>query len=472
MSLLLKYIDDPPQNPIDFKIPLSDPMDWPLIPSIQDLKKALSNNENDDSVPSYSTSEVSHEKIIAIEAYLTSINFANEDSAFFTALYHTSQNFIFMNYNRAKHELSCHCGAHYTVYYDKTLKCYKIRVDKSHSHCMESTTIPTIVLDYLIESNNDSFISNNFTNFHRIVQKQFKREIGEDTFRKRVKAIFHITDSDLVNSFKKLISLNNHIVESGGCSIISTGEKNDKNEYIYKVNELIEDPNFIIKCISILPPASELFLKSERFNNILLVDATRTNTICAGKMGVIATTSPTRRAIPIAYGWSVEEDLPLMSSLFKTILNKITKNDISIILSDGGTAIKGALIENGLIQKQRRCIFHLFEDVKYSKCRKIIWSLNLAINSVDYTNKLNDIKKSITENYPNYSETKIDKFIKKLKDANPFKFNSFDQGLQATSVLEALNGEFQKRKIFDIIEAFAWFTHATVKYGVEALKVS
>ncbi|EAX90355.1 hypothetical protein TVAG_435080 [Trichomonas vaginalis G3] len=38
MSLLLKYIDAPPQNPIDFKIPLSDPMDWPLIPSIQDLK--------------------------------------------------------------------------------------------------------------------------------------------------------------------------------------------------------------------------------------------------------------------------------------------------------------------------------------------------------------------------------------------------------------------------------------------------
>ena len=51
-----------------------------------------------------------------------------------------------------------------------------------------------------------------------------------------------------------------------------------------------------------------------------------------------------------------------------------------------------------------------------------------------------------------------------------FKFNSFDQGLQATSVLEALNGEFQKRKNFDIIEAFAWFTDATVKYGVEALK--
>lgn len=241
MTILFKLIKQPPENKLTLTIPLSQPQDYPVLPSFQEMNYFFPEDEEkyEDHVNSITSGNIDIDFIRRLVIYFTVQKYNSLESAIFNVLYYTSQKYLFMNYDSENSMVSCECGAKYSIKYTSP-NTFNVIIESSHKNeCQKNSRIPTIVLNYLIQSNRFQFITRNYTQFLRYVEMRFGCKINSDTFRKRVKSLFHMDDSDLVNSFKKMVSLNNLVVQNGGFSIIHTGEMNAKGEYVYLINQII-----------------------------------------------------------------------------------------------------------------------------------------------------------------------------------------------------------------------------------------
>lgn len=234
--------------------------------------------------------------------------------------------------------------------------------------------------------------------------------------------------------FLKLTQFHNNVIEQGGLSILISNE----NEIFTTPFENTEK-KLVVKSFAILPKISVHYLKSPLFNGLLLCDGTHINSIAAGTLGIVGSTLPNRRLIPITYGWSISENELLIDSLFKMILKVISKEQISNIMTDGGTCIIAALNSNQLLELHIRCIFNLFNNSLFAKCRNSIWKLNKIINKDKYEDQIKSIENEIQSKYPNYDKNKIDNYITELRNVNPFIRKGFDHLLMATSPMEGFN---------------------------------
>lgn len=74
-------------------------------------------------------------------------------------------------------------------------------------------------------------------------------------------------------------------------------------------------------------------MKSDGFANLLFIDATFISSIGRGVILLIGTIGPDKSLIPISYGWANSEYTEQNSKMLKEILDIISPNKISSILS-------------------------------------------------------------------------------------------------------------------------------------------